>query len=467
VRRRLSEGAWARWGLLTSAFALGVILIAASWSNYRSARAATTTLYVGQARVFEREIMSLLRRSIERADPQDLGGTLDSLLHAQAAEGLRYVGLVGETGAIEASAGQPAVARETPVEVGDEDWVSLLTRVGSRVRMSFGRPPGGPGDGPAGGPADASAVGPAEGPAGSPLGSMQGQAPPMPMPPMPEGERARFHRRLGIVFEFEPVVASHLLDQAGRLLAFGLAAALVMMLVAAVSHAMSRRYEGAKRQFEEKRRLSLVGEMSAVLAHEIRNPLASLKGNAQLLAEHLPDPSADRAKADRVVLEASRLEALTADLLDFVRTGPLDRSSLDPAALLRTCAEDVDPGGFTLHLDGSPDHWALDGPRIRQVLTNLLRNAHQATPPGAPRPEASLAVEDKRLTITIRDHGTGLPKGQAERIFDPFFTTRASGTGLGLAVARRIVELHGGSLTATDHAQGGAVFHIALPGAEG
>jgi two-component system, NtrC family, sensor histidine kinase HydH len=333
------------------------------------------------------------------------------------------------------------------VGAGGEALVPQLPGVGPRVRMSSRRPPGGPAEGPAGG--------------------AQGQAPPMPMPPMPEGERARFHRHSGIVFEFEPVVASHLMDRAGSLLAFGLAAALVMMLVAAVSHVLSRRYEGAKRHFEEKRRLSLVGEMSAVLAHEIRNPLASLKGNAQLLAEHLPDASADRAKADRVVLEASRLEALTADLLDFVRTGPLDRTAIDPAGLLRTCAEDVDPGGFTLHLDASPDHWTLDGPRVRQVLTNLLRNAHQATPPDAPRPEVSIFGEGKRLTITIRDHGAGLPKGQAERIFDPFFTTRTSGTGLGLAVARRIVELHGGSLTATNHAQGGAIFHITLPAGEG
>jgi two-component system sensor histidine kinase HydH len=435
VRKRLSEGAWARWGLLASAFALGAILIIASWSNYRSAHSATNTLYVGQARILEREIMSVLRHGMMFGESEDPQAALDSLLSAQAQTGLRYVALFGEAGALEASAGEPTPAAiEVPVEPGDEERGFQMSKIGSRVRMSLGRPP---------------------------MAAMP------PLPPMFEPGRPHHPRHSSIVFEFEPLVASRLTDRATGLLAFGLAAAAAMMLVAAVSYAMSRRYESAKRVFEEKQRLSLVGEMSAVLAHEIRNPLASLKGHAQLLSEHLPATSADRTKADRVVLEASRLEALTSDLLDFVRTGPLDRVPTDPAGLVRLSVEDVAPDGFTLRLEHAPERWPLDGARIRQVLTNLLRNAHQATPAGAPRPEVELHVEDGRLIMRIRDHGQGLPKGQEKRIFDPFFTTRTSGTGLGLAVARRIVELHGGELTAECHAEGGAVFSIVLPGEKG
>ncbi len=427
--RGRSEGAWARWGLLASAFALGGILIVASWSNYRSAHGATATLYVGQARILEREIMSVLRRRMEHADSGNMAAALDSLLSQQTQEGLRYVAVLDSTGEAVAHAGHPAVAAsEIPLQAGGEDRGFEMFKVGSRVRMSLGRPPSGP------------------------------------PPPMPARDRAHMRRHGGILFEFEPVVASHLLDQAGRLRIFGLAAAVVMMLVAAVSHVMSRRYENAKRHLEQKRRLTLVGEMSAVLAHEIRNPLASLKGHAQLLAERLSADSPEHHKANRVVLEASRLEALTADLLDFVRTGPLDLAAVDAADLVRVCAEDVDPGGFELHLDQAPERWSLDGPRVRQVLVNLLRNAHQATPPGAQRPVVSVGVEGGQLIVTLRDYGAGLPKGQEERIFDPFYTTRTSGTGLGLAVARRIVELHGGTLTAADHPQGGAVFRIALPG---
>jgi two-component system sensor histidine kinase HydH len=278
-----------------------------------------------------------------------------------------------------------------------------------------------------------------------------------------ERDPRRSPRHGGVIFEFEPLVATRLMEQARGLLAFGLAAAVVMMLVAGVSWGMSRRYERAKRHLEQERRLSLLGEMSAVLAHEIRNPLASLKGHAQLLAEHLPADSPDRRKADRVVMESSRLEALTSDLLDFVRVGPLERAPVDPVPILQASIEEAAGGGFDLRREQAPPSWPLDAARVRQVFINVLRNAHQASRPGDARPEVGLRVEGDLLVVTVRDHGEGLPKGQEERIFDPFFTTRTTGTGLGLAVARRIVELHGGTLTAANHPQGGAVFRIALP----
>jgi two-component system sensor histidine kinase HydH len=154
---------------------------------------------------------------------------------------------------------------------------------------------------------------------------------------------------------------------------------------------------------------------------------------------------------------------LTSDLLDFVRVGPLERTPADPVPILQASIEEVAGGGFDLHRDQAPSSWPLDAVRMRQVFINVLRNAHQATRPGADRPEVALRVEGDLLVVTVRDHGDGLPRGQEERIFDPFFTTRTTGTGLGLAVARRVVELHGGTLTAANHPKGGAVFRIALP----
>jgi two-component system sensor histidine kinase HydH len=236
-----------------------------------------------------------------------------------------------------------------------------------------------------------------------------------------------------------------------------------MMLVAAVSWGMSVRYERVRRRMEHERRLSLLGQMSAVMAHEIRNPLTSLKGHAQLLAESLETSSPSWRKADRIVRDASRLEALTSDLLDFVRSGPLDRSAVDPRALLKACAEDIDAEAFVLETENAPAAWRLDRTRVRQILTNLLRNAQQASPEGSELPLVRLYVEDGLLVVTVRDHGEGLPKGEEERIFEPFFTTRSSGTGLGLAVARRIVELHGGTLEASNHPSGGAIFRLAIP----
>lgn len=434
-----AERIWARWGLLASAIALGGVLLFASWSNYRGARAATTTLQVGQARVFEREIMSVLRQGWNRGSEPGPAAALDSLLAAKAQEGLRYIALLDEEDRIVLSAGEPSPgSAEASPSQGDDSPGFRLSRVGERVRMSMTRPRFGPG------------------------------APPRAMPPAPPEQREGpepkgVHHRGGILFEFEPVVASHLIERAGRLLAFGAAAAALMMLVAAFSHVMSLRYERAKRRLESERRLSLLGEMSAVMAHEIRNPLASLKGHAQLLAERLPAESSDRRKADRVVLEATRLEALTADLLGFVRIGPLDLRPADPAALLRASVEEVGAEGFALDAAAVPGAWRLDATRLRQALVNLLRNARQATPAEAEAPQASVVAAGERLIFTIRDFGAGLPPGQEERIFDPFFTTRASGTGLGLSVARRVVELHGGRLTAENHPEGGAVFRIVLP----
>jgi two-component system sensor histidine kinase HydH len=202
--------------------------------------------------------------------------------------------------------------------------------------------------------------------------------------------------------------------------------------------------------------------MSAIMAHEIRNPLASLKGNAQLLAEKLEDGSRERARADRVIAEATRLEALTSDLLDFARAGPLQTVDTDPAELVRTAAADVVPGGFEIVNDGAPARWPVDATRIRQALVNVLQNARQASADGPP-PRVTVATAGEALEIAVRDFGPGLPAGSEARIFDPFFTTRTNGTGLGLAVARRVVEMHGGSIEAANHPEGGAVFRIVLP----
>jgi two-component system sensor histidine kinase HydH len=224
----------------------------------------------------------------------------------------------------------------------------------------------------------------------------------------------------------------------------------------------SGRFEAARLALAEQKRLSQLGEMSAVLAHEIRNPLASLKGNAQLLAERLPADSREKSRADRVVSEATRLEALTSDLLDFARSGPLERAVVDPAVLVRTAIADVDASGFELDAAAAPASWPVDANRMRQALVNILQNARQAAHDGRP-PRVRVAQEGAALVVEVRDFGPGLAAGSEARIFDPFFTTRTNGTGLGLAVVRRIVEMHGGTITASNHPQGGAVFCIRLP----
>ncbi|MBP6875844.1 MAG: hypothetical protein KBD56_07215 [Candidatus Eisenbacteria bacterium] len=445
-----SNRVWARWGLLASTFTLGLALILASWANYRTARNATGALYHGQADIFQDAIRQVSRGYHPGADqPPDL----QQVLTERSADGLRYIGFLDETGTIVHSAG---AAAPVPLPKVDREHLGemQMTKVGAVVRaiVVFRPRPseGTPGNPPRPDRSDGAAASNA-GPAGAES-----------RPGRESGPRLG-----GIVIEFEPMIATVLMDRATRLGAFGIAAAATMMLAAVFFWRMSRRYEDALRGLERQRRLSLLGEMTAVLAHEIRNPLASLKGHAQLLAERLAGESNERRKAERVVSEASRLEALTTDLLDFARTGPLDLARVDPAQLLTACAQEVAPAGLELDLTEAPHSWVLDGRRMGQALVNLLRNALQATGPEDARPVARAFVEGDTLVVTIRDHGRGLPAGQEARVFDPFFTTRASGTGLGLAVARRVIELHGGRITAENHPQGGALFRITLPAKQG
>ncbi|HSN98391.1 MAG TPA: ATP-binding protein, partial [Candidatus Nanopelagicales bacterium] len=265
-----------------------------------------------------------------------------------------------------------------------------------------------------------------------------------------------------VMIEFEPLLAEELTAGAERNLAISLVAAIALMGAAAFLYRQAARAAAAEARHERQRHLASLGEMSAVLAHEIRNPLAALKGHAQLLSEQLPDGGRERKRADRVVHEAGRLEALTRELLDFARSGQVQRAEVDPAALLGEAVEAVDPERIRVDAAGAPAAFPLDAVRMRQVLENLLRNAIQASPAEA-EVEVTVAEVEGRLCLVVRDRGEGIPAGQEDRIFEAFHTTRVHGTGLGLAVARRIVELHGGWIRAESHPGGGAALRISIP----
>jgi two-component system, NtrC family, sensor histidine kinase HydH len=201
--------------------------------------------------------------------------------------------------------------------------------------------------------------------------------------------------------------------------------------------------------------------MSAVLAHEIKNPLASLKGNAQLLARMLPDGDKPRSKADRVVDEAIRLEQLTNDLLQFVRTGTIHRALVDPGALVAGAVAGIAGAAEQVTIDaaGAPAEWSLDAGRFRQVVINLVDNAVTA---GGP---VTVAVRRDRgqLIVEVADRGPGVADDDRDKIFEPFFTGKTQGTGLGLAIVRRVVELHGGTIAVHPNPGGGAMFRAEIP----
>jgi two-component system sensor histidine kinase HydH len=412
---------WAAWGLLAATFAMGASLLLTSWSSYRSVIAASAAVTRSEGEAFLRALFFLSRRSEGgRIAPSDL----QAHLAEQAAAGLRFVGIVGADGErVEAGSAVGGTAATGPAQPAPADLE--LKRVGDRVRL-VARPG------------------------------------PPPREREAAGEKGRDHAPPTITIEFEPLVETGLAAGATRALRTSAAAAAGLLLVAVLFARLLLQREAAERRFEEQRRLAALGEMSSVLAHELRNPLASLKGHAQLLAEKLPEGGRERGKARRIVLEAQRLEALSADLLDFSRSGPIARTETEPAALLRAAADAVDAARIRLTVSAAPPRWPLDPSRVRQVLTNLLTNAIEASPDGVPV-EASASLRAGRLLFAVRDHGAGLPEGQESRIFEPFFTTRARGTGLGLAVTQRIVEMHGGAVRASNHPDGGAVFEVELP----
>jgi two-component system sensor histidine kinase HydH len=286
-----------------------------------------------------------------------------------------------------------------------------------------------------------------------------------PPPPLPEGANAAAlppqKRPSDLVVEFEPVVGNDLRQDAQRAFALSATAAGAFLVIAMLLWRLLRQRERTEARAEHERRLTALGEMSAVLAHEIRNPLASLKGNAQLLLGQLEPESVQHRKAERVVKEAERIQTLTSALLEFVRSGSIDSERINPVELVTRSAESV---GAEIELDASdaPASWPLDRVRMQQVFSNLLDNAQQATKQGAPI-NIRVFTEQDELKVSVRDHGEGIPKGQEERIFEPFHTTRTQGVGLGLAVAQRIVELHGGKIGAANHPEGGAVFMISIP----
>jgi signal transduction histidine kinase len=223
----------------------------------------------------------------------------------------------------------------------------------------------------------------------------------------------------------------------------------------------------AQKQLVHRERLAALGELSAVVAHEVRNPLAVIFNSLGSLLRILRPEGDARLLLDAIQEEADRLNRIVGDLLDFARpTEP----SLRPTQLGAVIDEAVAAAlshafaGVEVRRDVDPalPPVRLDPHLVRQALLNLVVNALQAMPRGG-----LLAVrarrEDAFAVVEVADSGPGVPAELRGRIFEPFFTTKATGTGLGLAVVRRIAEGHGGSVELASHPEEGACFVLRLP----
>lgn len=215
-----------------------------------------------------------------------------------------------------------------------------------------------------------------------------------------------------------------------------------------------------REQVALKRNLESLGEMSAGLAHEFKNAIATLQGYAQLLQSLELNEKAQTATAS-LLNEVRNLSSMVTAFLNFARPQPLQLEDVALKELIEECAAELKPLFDELNvkivIDGVDRIVRADERMLRQALLNLLRNAAEAIPD-----HGSVFVNIGNV-IEIRDTGTGIPPAQLPKIFIPFFTTKPKGHGVGLALTHRIITDHGGTLTAANAPEGGAVFTIKLP----
>ncbi|MBF0527030.1 MAG: hypothetical protein HQK56_18250, partial [Deltaproteobacteria bacterium] len=214
-------------------------------------------------------------------------------------------------------------------------------------------------------------------------------------------------------------------------------------------------------------RLAAVGRLAAGVAHEIRNPLSSIKGFAQLFKKDFPNGTPKGEYLDIMIKEIDRLNRTISDLLTYAKPKPPNLKNGDLNSLVeKTLVLWTPDPGIKVVTELSQDilPCAFDEDQLTQVLLNLLLNANQAVVGGGRITVATSAGPEPGLvSMTVDDTGPGVNPEFLDRLFDPFFTTREKGTGLGLAIVHSIVEAHGGTVRVHNHPSGGAVFTITLP----
>ncbi|MFO0741642.1 MAG: HAMP domain-containing sensor histidine kinase [Labilithrix sp.] len=401
---------WSRGGSVAmaalSVISLGATVIAAQ----RALGEASVMVVRGEGDV----ILGAVASDLATEEQPPTSAVMERVLKAHETDGLRYVAIVDREGRPIAEAGDATMAGK-PLRPGapaiEGRRARVLGMVGPPRRFPHGRPP----------------------------------PPPPPLPPM--------GGPMMLVAELEPPMVATLEHGLVRIAVVAGIASVVLLAFALAWSRNARRLNELEAKAARDERLVALGGMSSVMAHELRNPLASLKGHAQLLVEDLEGKP--RAKAERVVKEAVRLEVLTTSLLDFVRDGPIERKETPPRRLVDLALRDLEElakGRVEISIADDAS-LSVDADRLSRALHNLIDNALKAG-------EGKVEVRVERDQISVRDHGPGIAAADRQRIFEPFVTTRTRGTGLGLAVARRIAEQHGGSLDGDNHPDGGAIFTL-------
>ena len=238
-------------------------------------------------------------------------------------------------------------------------------------------------------------------------------------------------------------------------------------------------------QLEERERLrdrlATLGEMAAAIAHEVKNPLASIEVMAGVLKRQLPNEGEALETLNDIIKEAKMANAIVVEVLEFVRPIQLqvERAALDDVIKDSiTLAEGKMRRGAVsigMHLAPEVPPLLADGHQLRQLFSNLLANAFEALGgeghveirgtllPGEEEPAGATEPQPPQVVVEVRDNGPGISPDDLERIFSPFFTTKPQGTGLGLAIVRKVVDAHDGHIDAVSARGHGATFRVTLP----
>jgi len=234
-------------------------------------------------------------------------------------------------------------------------------------------------------------------------------------------------------------------------------------------------------QIEERERLrdrlATLGGMAAAIAHEVKNPLASIEIMAGVLRRQLSDrPEATETLGD-IIKESRLANAIVVEVLEFVRPIRLQVEPVVVAEVVRDAIDGLEHGTSQVRVEIDRDLPELmaDGSQLRQLLTNLMTNAIEAMDPGGQvsiriarlADDGEVAVSGQpspgQVVIEVHDEGPGISEGDLERIFSPFFTTKPQGTGLGLSIVRKVVDAHDGIIEVTSAPGRGTTFRVTLP----
>ncbi len=229
--------------------------------------------------------------------------------------------------------------------------------------------------------------------------------------------------------------------------------------------------EALNKVLEERQKLAMLGEMASVLAHEIRNPLGSIKGFAQLVMEQNKEPKIYSSETGEylriIILESKRLESLTDDLLLYAKTSEYRPEDVDLKVLISECVKNIQANINEKRIDFEISlHEAIfiktDYNKLKQILINIIQNAVEAISEKG-LIEITAEIRNNTAEISINDNGSGMDDDTRTNAFKPFFTTKTSGTGLGLAVVERLVKSIGGSIELRSEPERGTKFKISIP----